>query len=257
MNISKTIWKSLADKGKDGEERTRREKIDIKELEALFCAIAPSTGSTAKEKKIEVVAVVQTKTVLLDAKTSNNLNIMLGRIKIPFSELRTAILEVNENILTETIVKQFLQFIPTKEEASLIQEFLGPKPEDKLEDLGRAENFYHEMLKIPRYERRLQCVSYRMKFMERISEIRPDITRLYEVSTALLESTKMTKVLEIVLSIGNYLNGDSFRGQAHGFSIDVLARLGDVKGAGSKVTLLHYLASLIDKKFPDSMLLFY
>jgi hypothetical protein len=69
------------------------------------------------------------------------------------------------------------------------------------------------MLKIPRYEIRLNCVNYRMKFMERIAEIRPSITVLHEVSTSLIDSEKIKKILEVVLAIGNYLNGDSFRGK--------------------------------------------
>jgi hypothetical protein len=263
--ISKTVWNSLAEKGKDGEERTRREKIDIKELEALFCAVVPSANGAKRAVEVVAAPEKEKEVVLLDAKTSNNLSmilsnltipldIMLGRIKISFPELRIAILNCNETILTETIVKQFLQFIPTKEESNLIQDYLGSSPDEKLVGLGRAEQFYHEMLKIPRYERKLQSVSYRMKFIERIVELRPDISRLQEISTVLIESEKIQKILEVVLAIGNYLNSDSFRGQAHGFSVDILPRLGDVKGAGSKVSLLHYLANLIDKKFPDSIL---
>jgi hypothetical protein len=76
QNISKTIWNNLAEKGKDGEERTRREKIDIKELELLFCAVAPSAGGANSAKKAEVIVEKEKDKVivLLDAKTSNNLS---------------------------------------------------------------------------------------------------------------------------------------------------------------------------------------
>lgn len=249
--ISNTIWKPLAEKGKDGEERTRREKIDVKELETLFCAVAPAAQATQKKNAdVDEKATAKKAIILLNSKTSNNLSIMLGRVKVAFPELKTAIMEMNEDILNENMIKQFLQFIPTDEDATLIRDFVK-NDEAKVSDLARAEQFFWEMLKIPRYEQRLLCINYKMKFVERISEIRPDITIVHETAAMLKDNKKIAKLLEVVLAIGNYLNGDSFRGQAYGFSIDLLSKLGDVKGAGSKVTLLHYLASLIDKKFNE------
>jgi hypothetical protein len=66
------------------------------------------------------------------------------------------------------------------------------------------------------------------------------------------KSPKLKKVLEVVLAVGNYLNGGTQRGQAYGFKLEVLKKLRDTKSADNQTTLLHYLVQLIDAKEPDA-----
>ena len=67
------------------------------------------------------------------------------------------------------------------------------------------------------------------------------------------KSTKFKKVLEVVLALGNYLNGGSFRGAAYGFKLDALNKLRDTKSADGDTTLLHYLVKLVNKKYPEAV----
>jgi len=54
------------------------------------------------------------------------------------------------------------------------------------------------------------------------------------------------KVLEIILAIGNYLNGSTNRGQTYGFKLNALVKLSDVKSPKNPTfTLLNYLADII------------
>lgn len=53
---------------------------------------------------------------LLDSKKSYNIVIMLSRVKYSFNELRQAILAMQDDVLTESFVKQLMAYIPTKEE---------------------------------------------------------------------------------------------------------------------------------------------
>lgn len=50
---------------------------------------------------------------------------------------------------------------------------------------------------------------------------------------------------------GNYMNGESKRGGAWGFKLEVLPKLADTKTLDNKSTLLHYLVLFCEKKFPD------
>ena len=66
-----------------------------------------------------------------------------------------------------------------------------------------------------------------------------------------MQSRKLGKTLELILSVGNYMNGDSFRGNAFGFSIDTLTKLGDTKSStNSKISFLHFIAKTIENKLP-------
>ena len=60
----------------------------------------------------------------------------------------------------------------------------------------------------------------------------------------------MKTLIKIILAIGNYMNGASTRGGAYGFTLDTLSKLQDTKSSTGKITLLRYVALLIDRKFP-------
>ena len=53
-------------------------------------------------------------------------------------------------------------------------------------------------------------------------------------------SAEIATFLGLVLAYGNYMNGNTQRGQADGFHLDVLLKLRDVKAKDSDVNLLHY-----------------
>ena len=55
-----------------------------------------------------------------------------------------------------------------------------------------------------------------------------------------MNSEGLKKLMEIILAVGNYLNGESARGGAWGFSIKYLPRLRDTKSSDNTKTLLTY-----------------
>lgn len=66
--------------------------------------------------------------------------IMLSRVKMTFAELRTLILNANTETLSEQLLRQLLQYIPTAEEQALLVENL-----DQHDQLDKAEQFYIEV----------------------------------------------------------------------------------------------------------------
>jgi len=49
---------------------------------------------------------------------------MLGMVKMPFDNLKKEILAVNEDIVTENMLIQFLNYVPTSEEVDFFFPFL-------------------------------------------------------------------------------------------------------------------------------------
>ncbi|TPX32726.1 hypothetical protein SmJEL517_g04199 [Synchytrium microbalum] len=257
--IQNTFWRTLAEKPQS-EDRLRREKIDLDELEKMFAAAAPAASSSlgsdgalnsAKSGSKEGLAGKEKKVVtLLDSKRSNNISIMLGRVKMPFKEIRESLIHMEGEKISENLIKMFLASVPTAEESDMIRDYVG-HDESKLIELGKAEQFFWEMLKVPRYEERLKALVFKFRFGERTSEVKPQINCILQASKQIKESKKFAKILEIILAVGNWMNADSFRGAAFGFSIDTLQKLGDTKGANGK-SFLHYLTRIVDKKFPEA-----
>jgi len=66
------------------------------------------------------------------------------------------------------------------------------------------------------------------------------------------ESSGFKRVLGAVLALGNYMNGGTKNGQAHGFKLTALSRLSSSKALDNKTTLLQYLTQYIAKHHPDA-----
>lgn len=113
-----------------------------------------------------------------------------------------------------------------------------------------AEEFLTKLCDINRLVQRLQCIKFKIRFNNMVANIKPDI----EVGTAackeIVTSDKLAKVLKIILSVGNFMNG-SKNGHATGFELSFLAKLTEIKGTDNKQTLLHFLVETIDKKYPE------
>jgi len=66
------------------------------------------------------------------------------------------------------------------------------------------------------------------------------------------KSDQLIKVLELVLAIGNFLNANTFRGEAYGFKIDSLLRMIETRSTKiGQLNLMHYLALHIEEKYPN------
>jgi hypothetical protein len=64
----------------------------------------------------------------------------------------------------------------------------------------------------------------------------------------------MEKLLAIVLSVGNYINGDTARGQAYGVKLDICTKLVNLKAAlPSQGSLMNFLALIAEQQAPELM----
>ena len=66
---------------------------------------------------------------------------------------------------------------------------------------------------------------YRRKFELDIEEVRPDLDILHQAAKELRTSILFKQVLQAVLSVGNALNGSTFRGGARGFQLEALLKV--------------------------------
>lgn len=86
-------------------------------------------------------------------------------------------------------------------------------------------------------------------------QIQQELKLLEQACDQLKASQSFLKILEMVLAVGNHLNGGSFRGAASGFKLGALLKLMDVKSHNKKTTLLHFVVAELlrtDEKVYDS-----
>lgn len=104
---------------------------------------------------------------------------------------------------------------------------------------------------IKRLSPRLHNLSFKLNYVDMIQDIKPDIVAGTAACEEVLNSKKFSKILELILLMGNYMNSGSKNDPAYGFEISYLTKLTNTKDADNKQTLLHYLVDVVEKKFPD------
>ena len=64
-----------------------------------------------------------------------------------------------------------------------------------------------------------------------------------------IQKNKNLKILiEYALAVGNHMNGQGFRGGAHGFKIDMILKLQDCKSNDKKKNLLMFIIEKAEKE---------
>ncbi|XP_061165024.1 protein diaphanous homolog 2-like isoform X2 [Saccostrea echinata] len=209
---------------------------------------AVATKGKKKETDHEEVEVKKKAKELkvLDPKSAQNLSILLGSIKVPFKEIKRRILEVDEDNLNTAILEQLLRYMPEPEQMKQIASL-----KDHYNELAEPEQFAVEMSSIKRIHPRLNSMLFKMTFPEMVQDIKPDLVAAKEALEEIKTSGKFAKILELILLIGNILNAGSRNAQSVGFDISFLPKLQNTKASDGKTTLVHYLAKIVEERYPD------
>ncbi|CAH1159429.1 unnamed protein product [Phaedon cochleariae] len=240
--VNGTIWSEL-----DDSKLYNTMELDC--IDKLFCAY--QKNGVANEGSIEDLRQMgknRAKVLsVIDGRRAQNCTILLSKLKMSDEDITRAILSMDgAEQLPIDMVEQLLKFTPSSEEAALLEEH-----SDEIDSLARADRFLYEISKVPHYEQRLRSLHYKKRFQVALNEIVPRITGVMEASREVSRSRRLRKLLEIVLALGNYMNRGA-RGNASGFKLASLNRLGDTKSSAAKgTTLLHYLVQILEKKFKD------
>nr|DBA14379.1 TPA: hypothetical protein GDO54_005360 [Pyxicephalus adspersus] len=193
-------------------------------------------GSKMKVKELSVI----------DGRRAQNCNILLSRLKLSNDEIKRAILTMDEQEdLPKDMLEQLLKFVPEKSDIDLLEEH-----KHELDRMAKADRFLFEMSRINHYQQRLQSLYFKKKFAERVAEVKPKVEAIRSASKQVLQSKSLKQLLEVVLAFGNYMNKGQ-RGNAYGFKISSLNKIADTKSSIDKnITLLHYLITVVEKKYP-------
>ncbi|KAM4012189.1 protein diaphanous homolog 1-like [Anomaloglossus baeobatrachus] len=185
---------------------------------------------------------------VLDPKTAQNLSIYLGSYRMPYEEIKNVILEVNEEVLTESMVSNLIKQLPEAEQLQSLAQY-----KDEYNDLAEPEQFGVVMCSVPRLRPRLNAIQFKLLFNEQIDNIKPDIVSVTAACEEVKKSKSFATLLEITLLVGNFMNAGSRNAGAFGFDISFLCKLKDTKSADQKTTLLHFLTEICEQEHPDAL----
>ncbi|KAJ1908528.1 hypothetical protein LPJ81_000029 [Coemansia sp. IMI 209127] len=255
QSVEASLWSKLEDRAglkemhvldtlhKNGAFETLEKMFAAKQAVDLL-ALREKRRKEREEKEKEEISV-------LDPKRAYSINIMLGMMKkFSFRDIRYALLRMDTAIITENALKQLLTFVPTPEERGLLSAYQGRADRKRL---SRPDRFFLETMKIWRYEQRLRVTTTWAAWSESFRDLQQDIASVMTAAHAVGSSRHFPQILEVILSIGNFMNGSGFRGGAFGFKIASLNKLMDTKAEDNKTTLLHFVALTAEEHFADSL----
>ncbi|XP_062095933.1 formin-like protein 20 isoform X2 [Humulus lupulus] len=164
-------------------------EFDVSEIESLFSATVPKpadSGGKAGGRRKSTGSKTD-KVHLIDLRRENNTEIMLTKVKMPLPDMMAAVLAMDESVLDVDQVENLIKFCPTKEEMELLKGYTGDK-----ESLGKCEQYFMELMKVPRVESKLQVFSFKIQFNCQISEFKKSLNT---VNSACEETTLMLAML--------------------------------------------------------------
>lgn len=183
---------------------------------------------------------------VLDAKSAQNLMILLGSVKMSAEEMKDYIITMNEDHITEAMLQQLIRYMPEPDQLKRLEKF-----GDQFNELAEAEQFAITLGSIKRLVPRLKSLSFKLKYSELVQDIKPDVVAATAACEEVKNSKKFSRILELVLLIGNYMNSGSRKGQAFGFQINFLTKIKNTKSSDGKTTLMHFLAQIVENKYPE------
>ncbi|XP_056174863.1 formin-like protein 18 isoform X2 [Syzygium oleosum] len=211
LKLTRAMQGSLWAEAQKSDDSLKAPEFDMSELESLFSA-ASTSGST-RGKSSRASGRKSDKIQLVDLRRAYNCEIMLTKVKVPLPDLMG---------------------------------YNGDK-----ENLGKCEQFFLELLKVPRVESKLRVFSFKIQFHSQVSDLSSSLNVVNAASEEIRNSVKLKRIMQTILSLGNALNQGTARGSAIGFRLDSLLKLTDTRAKNNKITLMHYLCKVLAEKLPE------
>ena len=101
-----------------------------------------------------------------------------------------------------------------------MREYVGDR-----DALGRTEAFFLALSDLDRLGARIDALAQTHSFAAQAGSLLDEVNGVIATCAQVRASAALRACLQLVLALGNYLNGTSYRGGAYGFKLADLAKL--------------------------------
>eukprot|EP01083_Nonionella_stella_P172331 591105_1 len=239
--------KEEKDKETETEEMQQKEMREKSTLEELFAA-----KQTKPKKKggDEIGDQKQKKELIeiIDGKRSYNVSIGLSRFKMKNSDIKMAVLSMDEEVFNIDKLNALIRLAPTPEEVTQMQSYAGSDC-----DLALCERFFNQFRAMDNVKERLSVWAYKVTFDEEYNEQKRKVDLLSDMATKIKESKGLKRTLASILACGNFINGGTKKGAKHGFELETLSKICAYKTTDSTMDILGYVYTFLEAHYPDSL----
>uniref|UniRef100_A0A7S1NMM9 FH2 domain-containing protein n=1 Tax=Eutreptiella gymnastica TaxID=73025 RepID=A0A7S1NMM9_9EUGL len=188
--------------------------------------------------------------ISLDPTREQNVGIVLSYLKLPVSEIKEALLTLDDGKLSYDILGGLQSILPNAEEVRIVEPYLTEPPEVQAR-LSMAAQFFLMTATIPRIGNRIECWLVRNSFDLTQDQVLGELGPLNKAANALKNSDKWEKMLKLILRTGNFMNQGTRVGDCQGFRISDLEKLGNCRTTDNKSNLLQTLVGICLKTDRD------
>uniref|UniRef100_A0A673XGP2 Formin like 1 n=1 Tax=Salmo trutta TaxID=8032 RepID=A0A673XGP2_SALTR len=239
--VTGTVFHELDDEQILGE-------LNMDAFEEQFKTKAQGPPAALSTLKVKVAQKAPSKVNLIEGNKAKNLAITLRKGGRSPTDICTAIETYDQQALGLDFLELLERFVPSDYELKLLQNY--EKEGRPLDDLAEEDRFMMRFGKIPRLAQRISTLTFMGNFPESVKRLQPQLNSIITASMSIKSSAKLKKMLEIILAFGNYMNS-SKRGAAYGFRLQSLDLLLDTKSTDRSQTLLHFISSIVQEKYPE------
>mmetsp|Transcript_14411 Transcript_14411/g.21624 ORF Transcript_14411/g.21624 Transcript_14411/m.21624 type:complete len:1664 (+) Transcript_14411:117-5108(+) len=239
VNVYNTIW-----------EEVEEPELSWSDLESQF-AVATSRRRANIRSSVKGGSNATKKVSLFDSRRTQNVAIACGKLRKTPEELFDLVIGLDPDELTADVNDTILNLlVPTTEELNVIRSYNG-----EIDELDFCGKLFYLFMDIERLEQRLITQRIMLSWFEQAEMVSEQLNIIIQSVTELAGEPCMGSlrtVMGAILSAGNYMNGATTRGQAHGYRLDTLLKVRNVKQTGpGRRTLLHFVIEQLSMLYPD------
>ncbi|XP_020869129.1 formin-like protein 12 isoform X1 [Arabidopsis lyrata subsp. lyrata] len=160
---------------------------------------------------------------------------MLSKIKIPLPDMLNAVLDLDSSALIIEQIKNLIKICRSKEEMDLLRNSAGG---DK-EMLGKFEEIFGELMKVPRIEPKLRVFAFKVDYSSRVKDLRIWLNTIIAATKEIMGSVKLLRIMQTISTL-EILGGSNAE-----CVLASLVRLSD------NVDLMHDFYKLVGEKMPE------
>nr|XP_029134152.1 LOW QUALITY PROTEIN: formin-2-like [Labrus bergylta] len=233
-------------------EKIEEPSVNFEEFVELFSKSAvkekkkPISDTISKSKAKQVVK-------LLSNKRSQAVGILMSSIHLDMKDIHNAVLNMDNTVVDlETLHALYENRAQADEMDGINKHIKSSKGKEDAKPLDKPEQFLFQLSQIPNFSERVFCILFQSTFHECITSILRKVEILQRVCKNLQTGECVLQVLGLVLAFGNFMNGGNrSRGQADGFTLDILPKLKDVKSSDNSQSLLSYIVAYYLRHFDE------
>lgn len=186
----------------------------------------------------------------MDPQTKKHVEILMQRVKrLEPEEIARKIQQFDQELCTQGFLSELKPVLPSPEQVGKLNVYRNADPEE-LAGLHTADRLMVQLIQINRLGPRIEGMLYKVSFEETWSLLDEGAKKLSAAGRSLLDAQHFKELLNLILLIGNYMNGTGIKGGAFGFRVSSINKLVDTKSVNN-TTLLHFLERTISKHFPE------